>query len=255
MRDGLLAGKVALITGGSRGIGRAVSHRLASEGAVIAVHFKSNHDAAAAAVASITAAGGQAFSIAADLVDPGAPETLFRALDAELTKRSGSTGFDILVNNAGVGMRATIEDVTEQDFDRILQVDFKAPFFIIQRALQRLRNGGRIINISSTAARIAYPWSPVYGPAKAALETLTIALAKHLGPRGITVNAVAPGMTMTELNRVAHDPVASRPFIDQTALGRAGNPEDIAEVVAFLASDRARWITGQRIDASGGLRL
>jgi NAD(P)-dependent dehydrogenase (short-subunit alcohol dehydrogenase family) len=255
MTEGQLAGKIALVTGGSRGIGRAISHRLAGEGAVIAVHFKSNREAATAAVASITTAGGKAFAIAADLMAPEAPATLFQALDAELTQRFGSTGFDILVNNAGVGKRATIEEVTEQDFDRIVQVDFKAPFFIIQRALPRLRDGGRIINISSTAARIAYPWSPVYGPTKAALETLTVSLAKHLGPRGITVNAVAPGMTLTEQNRVANDPVASRPFVEQTALGRAGKPEDIADVVAFLASDHARWITGQSIDTSGGLRL
>lgn len=252
---GQLSGKIALVTGGSRGIGRATSLRLAGEGATVAIHYKSNHQAAQAAVAAITAAGGTAFAISADLGDRAAPRQLFDALDAELTRRCGSTAFDILINNAGVGMRATIDHVTEEDFDRIVQVDFKAPFFIMQHALKRLRDGGRIVNVSSTAARIAYAWSPVYGPAKAALEVLSVAVAKHVGARGITVNTVAPGTTLTEMNKVAHDPVAVRPFIDMTTLGRVGQPEDIADVIAFLASDRARWITGQRIDASGGLRL
>jgi NAD(P)-dependent dehydrogenase (short-subunit alcohol dehydrogenase family) len=255
MAEGPLSGKIALVTGASRGIGRATALRLASEGATLAVHYKSNADAAQATVDSILSAGGGAFAIAADLADRSAPQRLFRELDAELLRRFGSTGFDILVNNAGVGVRGTIEGVSEDTFDRILQVDFKAPFFIIQQALGRLRDGGRIINVSSTAARIAYPWSPVYGPAKAALETLTVSLAKHLGPRGITVNAVTPGTTATDMNAVARDPVASRPFVELTALGRVGQPEDIADVIAFLATDRARWITGQRIDTSGGLRL
>ncbi len=253
--SGDLEGKIALVTGGSRGIGRATSLRLAAAGATVAIHYKSNRDAADAAVASIAAAGGDAFCIAADLMDRAAPERLFQALDAELNSRFGATAFDILVNNAGVGGRATIDQVTEADFDRIVQVDFKAPFFVMQHALKRLRDGGRIINVSSTAARIAYAWSPVYGPTKAALEVLSVAVAKHVGSRGITVNTVAPGTTLTEMNKVAHDPVAVRPFIDMTTLGRVGQPEDIADVIAFLASDRARWITGQKIDASGGLRL
>jgi NAD(P)-dependent dehydrogenase (short-subunit alcohol dehydrogenase family) len=252
---GELSGKIALITGGSRGIGRATSLRLAGEGAVVAIHYKSNHEAAAATVAEIEAAGGTAFALAADLGDRSAPERLFAVLDTELNQRFGSNGFDILINNAGVGKRATIDQVTEEDFDRIVQVDFKAPFFIMQHALKRLRNGGRIVSVSSTAARIAYDWSPVYGPAKAALEVLSVSVAKHVGSRGITVNTVAPGTTLTEQNKVANDPVAVRPFIDMTTLGRVGRPEDIADVIAFLASDRARWITGQRIDASGGLRL
>jgi NAD(P)-dependent dehydrogenase (short-subunit alcohol dehydrogenase family) len=252
---GELSGKIALITGGSRGIGRATSLRLAGEGAVVAIHYKSNHQAAAATVAEIGAAGGTAFALAADLGDRSAPERLFEALDTELNQRFGNHGFDILINNAGVGKRATIDQVTEEDFDRIVQVDFKAPFFIMQHALKRLRNGGRIVSVSSTAARIAYDWSPVYGPAKAALEVLSVSVAKHVGSRGITVNTVAPGTTLTEQNKVANDPVAVRPFIDMTTLGRVGRPEDIADVIAFLVSDRARWITGQRIDASGGLRL
>ena len=252
---GELTGKIALVTGGSRGIGRATSMRLAREGATVAVHYKSNRQAAEVTVAAIIAAGGAAFPIAADLADPAAPERLFQLLDAELTARFGSTGFDILVNTAGAGGRATIDQTTEADFDRILQVNFKAPFFIIQHALPRLRDGGRIVNVSSTAARIAYAWSPVYGPSKAALETLTVSVAKHLGPRGITVNAVTPGTTMTDMNKVAQDPVAVRPFVEMTTLGRVGQPEDIADVIAFLASDRGRWITGQRIDTSGGLRL
>jgi NAD(P)-dependent dehydrogenase (short-subunit alcohol dehydrogenase family) len=228
---------------------------LAEEGATIAIHYKSNRDAAESTVAAIRAAGGNALAIAGDLAEPNAAVLLFQALDLELTHRFGSTRFDILINNAGTGTRGVIEEVREEDFDRVYQVNVKAPFFITQAALPRIRDGGRIVNVSSTAARIAYTWSPVYGPAKAALELLTVCLAKHLGPRGITVNAVAPGMTATEMNAVARDPVASRPFIEMTSLGRVGQPEDIADVIAFLVSDRGRWITGQRIDASGGLRL
>jgi NAD(P)-dependent dehydrogenase (short-subunit alcohol dehydrogenase family) len=250
-----LLGQRALVTGGSRGIGRATSLRLAREGATIAIHYKSNRKAADATVDAIAAAGGTAFAIAADLMDRAAPEQMFQALDAELQARFGSTAFDILVNNAGTGGRATIDQVTEADVDRIMQVNFKAPLFIMQQALKRLRDGGRIINVSSTAARIAYAWSPVYGPSKSALEVLSVSVAKHVGSRGITVNTVAPGTTLTEMNKVAHDPVAVKPFIDMTTLGRVGQPEDIADVIAFLASDRARWITGQRIDTSGGLRL
>jgi NAD(P)-dependent dehydrogenase (short-subunit alcohol dehydrogenase family) len=255
MAAGELSGKIALITGAGRGIGRSTALRMAAAGAAIAVHYKSNRDAAQATVAAIAAAGGEAFALAADLEVNGAPERLLAALDGELRNRFGAAEFDILVNNAGVGVRGPIDGVTEEDFDRILQVDFKAPFFLTKGALPRLRNGGRIINVTSTAARIGYPWAPVYGPAKAALEALTVCLAKHLGPRAITVNAVAPGPTATPGNLVVLDPVGVKPLVDMTALGRVGQPEDIAEVITFLASERGRWITGQRIDASGGLRL
>ncbi len=252
---GELSGKTALITGASRGIGRAIALRLAEEGALVAVHYNTNQRAAAATVAAIEQAGGAGFAISADLAHRNGPELLFAGFDGALERRGHENVLDILVNNAGIGNRNPIDAVTEAQFDRVFFVDVRAAFFIIQRALPRLRAGGRIINISSTAARIGYPETPVYAAAKAALEALTLPLAKQLGPSGITVNAVAPGATATELNPLATHPETARQIAAETILGRVGRPEDIADVVAFLASDRARWITGQRIEASGGLRV
>jgi 3-oxoacyl-[acyl-carrier protein] reductase len=250
-----LDGKVALVTGASRGIGRSIAHRLAERGAFVAVHYGSAAAAAQAVVTEIERAGGSAAAFGADLSDPAGPAALIDALVAALQARFGSPAIDILVNNAGVGKRATIEDVSEADFDRILQVDLKAPFFLIQRALPHLRDGGRIVNVSSMGTRAAYPAMAAYAPAKAGLEALTVLLAAHLGPRGITVNAVLPGATATDMNPAARDPVAARALAETIALRRVGQPEDIADVVAWLATDAARWVTAQKIDASGGQRI
>lgn len=250
-----LSGKIALVTGASRGIGRAIARRLAAEGALVAVHYGSNQNAAAETIAAIEQAGGSAFAIASDLAHQDGPEQLFQGFDAALQERRLAPALDILVNNAGIGSRNTIDAVTETQFDRVFQIDVKAVFFVIQRALPYLRDGGRIINISSTAARIGYKETPVYAAAKGALEALTLPLAKQLGSRAITVNAVAPGAVATDLNALATNPESARQIAAETLLGRVGQPEDIADVVAFLASDRARWITGQRIEASGGLRV
>ena len=252
---GSLTGKIALVTGGSRGIGSAIALRLGAEGALVAVHFNTDRAAATAMVAAITAAGGTAFALAADLAQPHAAEQLFVAFDASLRQRGDKPRLDILVNNAGIGSRDTIENVSEADFDRIVAIDLRAPFFVMQQALSRLVDFGRIINISSTAARIGYAETPVYAAAKAALESLTLSTAKRLGARGITVNAVAPGAVRTDLNPLARDPQSAQQIASETLLGRIGEPEDIADVVAFLASEDARWITGQVIEASGGLRL
>jgi 3-oxoacyl-[acyl-carrier protein] reductase len=250
-----LHGKLALVTGASRGIGRAVAQTLAARGAGIIVHYNQQAAAALEVVSRIESEGGIAFAVAADLAAPHGVETLFQALDKTLERHTGDNSFDILVNNAGISMRAPIEAVNEIDFDRIMQVNFKAPFFIIQRALTRLRNGGRIINLSSMATRAAFPSMAAYAPSKAALEALTLLLATHLGTRGITVNAVLPGATATDMNPAASDPHTATALATTIALGRVGLPQDVAEVIAFLASDEARWITGQCIDASGGQRL
>ena len=250
-----LAGKVALVTGASRGIGRAIALKLAQRGAFVAVHYNQAAEAAEAVVGQIEALRGRAVAIAADLQAASGPEQLFAALDPALQARFGHHRLDILVNNAGVGVRAAIEDTSPADLDRILQVNFKAPFFIIQRALQRLRDGGRIINVSSMGTRAAYPLMAAYAPSKAALEALTLLLAEQLGPRGITVNAVMPGATVTDMNPAASNPVTAQAIAATTALRRVGQPDDIADLVAFLASDAARWVTAQRIDASGGQRL
>lgn len=259
-----LHGKIALVTGASRGIGRAIARLLATRGAMVAVHYNAGREQADALVQDIHTQGGRAFAVQADLSSPhgaaalsDAFESALRAKTAsEAAERSGDAGcFDILVNNAGVGLRATIGDVTEEQFDQVMQVNFKTPFFLIQHLLPKLRSNGRIINVSSMGTRAAYPEMSVYAPAKAALESLTLLLASELGPRGITVNSVLPGATATDLNARAQDPEVARTIAQSIALGRVGQPEDIAGIVAFLASDDARWVTGQRIDASGGQRL
>jgi NAD(P)-dependent dehydrogenase (short-subunit alcohol dehydrogenase family) len=250
-----LSGKIALVTGASRGIGRAIALRLASDGAIVAVHFHSAVDAANETVAEIIAADGDAFAIRADLSERGGAALLAQNFNAELISRYRSPAFDILVNNAGLGKRAVIEDITEDDFDLLLQTNLKSPFFLIKALLPRLRDGGRIVNISSMGTRSAYPVMAAYAPAKAGLEALSRLLAVHVGGRQITVNSVMPGATATDMNTAARDPVASRAVAETIALGRVGQPDDIAKVVTFLASDAGGWITGQQIDASGGQRL
>jgi len=250
-----LAGKIALVTGASRGIGRAIALRLAGDGAVVAVHYHSAEDAARVVVSEIVAAGGTAFALKADLSVQGGAAGLAATFTAELIKRYGKPTFDILVNNAGVGKRATIEEITEDDFERVLQTNLKSPFFLIKALSRHLRDGGRIVNISSMGTRAAYPTMAAYAPAKAGLEALSRLLAVHLGGRQITVNSVMPGATATDMNANARDPVASRAVASTIALGRVGQPGDIAKVVAFLASDDGGWVTGQQIDASGGQRL
>jgi 3-oxoacyl-[acyl-carrier protein] reductase len=250
-----LKGKVALVTGASRGIGQAIACRLAADGAIVAVHYNAAEDAAHAVVREISAAGGSAFALQADLSARDGAASLAARFASELTRRYGAAAFDILVNNAGVGKRATIEEITEADFDLLLQTNLKSPFFLIKALLPHLRDGGRIVNISSMGTRAAYPAMAAYAPAKAGLEALSRLLAVHLGGRRITVNSVMPGATATDMNAGARDPVASREIAATIALGRVGQAADIAKVVAFLVSDDGGWVTGQQIDASGGQRL
>jgi 3-oxoacyl-[acyl-carrier protein] reductase len=250
-----LDGKIAIVTGASRGIGRATALRFGEMGATVGVHYNAAAAKAEEVVKAIIDGGAAAFAVQSDLSQRDGPARLFDGIDAALKDRVGSTAIDILVNNAGAGTRAVIEDVSEEDFDHILQVDLRAPFFIIQRALKRMRDGGRIVNVSSMGTRAAFPEMAAYAPAKAGLEALTLLLAAHLGPRGITVNAVLPGATATDLHPGAQDPVRSKEIAKSIALGRVGQPEDIADVIAFLASDRGRWVTGQCVDTSGGQRI
>jgi len=247
--------RTALVTGSSRGIGRAIARRLAADGAFVAVHYAKAADAAREVVDAIVAEGGQAVAIGADLAQPGGTAQLAGRLIETLTERFGSASLDILVNNAGVGGMATIDSVDEAAFDRTLQLNLKSPFFLIQKLLPHLRDGGRIVNISSMGTRAAYPSMAIYAPSKAGLEALSVLLAAQLGPRGITVNAVLPGATATDMNDRATDPVQAAALAQTIALRRVGQPEDIADIVAFLASPQGRWVTGQRIDASGGQRL
>ncbi|USB32302.1 SDR family oxidoreductase [Paenibacillus sp. YPG26] len=251
-----LHGKTALVTGASRGIGRSIALRLAQEGALVAVHYARNKSAAENVVEEIINFGGMAFAIGQKLHSKSSVETLFKLLDVELTEQTGGPGFDILVNNAGVGLVIPIEELSEESFEEILGINVKVPLFLTQQALPRLRDGGRIINLSSVVTRVAYPEVLGYSMTKGAINTFTLALAKHLGPRNITVNAIKPGITNTDMNAgTLQDPDGEKFVAGLSAFNRVGQPEDIADIAAFLASSDSRWVTGQLIDASGGSHL
>jgi NAD(P)-dependent dehydrogenase (short-subunit alcohol dehydrogenase family) len=230
-----------------------VAERLGREGARVGVHYGRDEAAAKETVAAIGASGGSAFAIRAELGVPGDAEALWEAFDRE------ADGLDVLVNNAGIdGAREPLARVTPEDFDRVFAVNTKAPFFITRLALERLRDGGRIVNVSTGLTRgVAMPELISYAMSKGALDVFTMTLAKDLAPRGITVNAVAPGVVDTDMNAgwLRGDEAAWRQSAEVAALGRVGEPADIADVVAFLASDDSRWVTGQWVDATGGALL
>jgi NAD(P)-dependent dehydrogenase (short-subunit alcohol dehydrogenase family) len=264
---GELAGKVALVTGASRGIGRAIALRLAEAGAAVAVHYGNSAAAAEATVAAIRAAGGTAHAVRADLAPSlgdanaggdaqaggldAAIAGLFAAID-----RLWPEGIDILVNNAGIGMMAALAETDAACFDRQFAINVRAPFFITRAAAARLRDGGRIVTISSMVALAAYPSCIAYAMTKASVNSFTRSLAAELGARGITVNAVAPGATATDfIADLAQNSEVMAALKAGAALGRIGEAGDIAEVVAFLASPAGGWITGQVVQASGGMHL
>jgi NAD(P)-dependent dehydrogenase (short-subunit alcohol dehydrogenase family) len=251
-----LDGKTALVTGGASGIGRGIAERLARAGAMVALVYATKTETAQAVVKAIEAAGGQAFAIKAQLGTPEAAQSMATMLDAELTNRTGGATLDILVNNIGGSRFGTVETATAEDFDWVMNNNVRAPFFVTQALIPRLNDGGRIINISSAGTRIAAPEFIAYCMAKAALEMFTVVVAKHLGPRQITVNSVAPGYVDTPA--VAHrlaDPQAAKAIADATIFRRIGKPDDIADFVHALASPAGRWITAQKIEVSGGLRF
>ena len=253
---GDLAGKVALVTGASRGLGVHMALRLAQAGALVAVNYASDEVAARDTVRRIEDAGGQAFPIQAKLGDQAAAEDLAASLDSELTKRTGSDRIDILVNNIGGGDYGPITAVDQPFYDQMFSNNVRGPFFLTRALHPRINDFGRVINISSTGARLTDPNIIVYTMAKAAVEAFTRVLAQDMGKRGITVNSVAPGFTAGPTNDyIVNDPAAAKAVTSITALDRFGQPEEIAEVVYFLASSSGRWVTAQHIEASGGFKL
>ncbi|KDE14403.1 SDR family oxidoreductase [Rhodococcus aetherivorans] len=248
---------VALVTGASRGIGAAIADAVAASGAAVIVHYGSDRTAAAAVVDGITAAGGLAAAVQADLSRPEGPEELMREFDSALDGLGLDRGLDILVNNAGISRRGALERVTVEDFDRLVALNQRAPFFVTRHALPRMHDGGRIVNISSGSARYARPDVISYAMTKGAIEVFTRALAVDVGERGITANAVAPAALDTDMN--AHwlrgDDHARTTAASTTALRKLATAEDIAAIVAFLVSAAAGAITGQVIDATNGNRL
>ncbi|MHB6912538.1 SDR family oxidoreductase [Streptomyces sp. DB-54] len=253
--------KIALVTGGSRGIGRAIAERLGRDGAVVALTYARDAAAADEVVATIRKGGGRVVALHAPLGHRGDAAALWSAFDERITECAPGTGtgpvVDIIVNNVGIAMSAALPALTEDDFDKVFAVNVRAPFFVVREGLKRLRDGGRIVNISSGAGRLAMPEAIAYGATKGALDNLTLNLAKELGPRGITANAVAPGIIDTDVNAawLRGNPAAEADAAARAALGRVGRPDDVADVVAFLASHDARWVTGKVIDATGGVRL
>ena len=244
---------VAVVTGGSRGIGRATALALAAAGADVVLTYRANRPAADEVVDQIAGLGRHAWALPLDIAAVGT----FPSFAAELSRLLPGERFDILVNNAGGAHYSPLAATSEADFDRVYAEHVKGPFFLTQALLPLLADGGRIINISSGLTRRSVPGSGTYASAKTAVETLTRYQALELGGRGITVNVVAPGAVPTEFgdSHLSSDQALMDMVVQNTALGRLATPEDIGQLIAGLTTASGRWVTGERIEASGGLAL
>ena len=251
-----LIGKTALVTGGSRGIGAAIVRRLGAAGAHVAINYASSREAVDALVAEIDGAGGKAFAIQADVSSLSGIEAMFTACDREF---GGAPNLDILINNAGVGRGGrdgTLKGAGEDLFDELFAVNVKGPHFVTQAALPRLRDGGRIVNIGSMSGKVGQPFAASYAMTKRAIQSLTFSTALAVAKRQITCNCIAPGAVATEfIAALREQPGWDEATAKHTPMGRLGEPEDIAGAVMMLLGDDARWVTGQVIEASGGLAL
>jgi NAD(P)-dependent dehydrogenase (short-subunit alcohol dehydrogenase family) len=249
--------KIALITGGNRGLGKNTALRLAGCGADSIITYHRHKEEADAVVSEIEAKDQRAVALQLDVGDIKSFDGFMQQVSNALKDKWGRDKFDFLINNAGVGALAPIEQMTEADFDRLFNIHFKGVYFLTQKAIPLLNDNGRVVNISSGLARFTLPGFSAYAAMKGAIETFTRYLAKELGGRGITANLVAPGAIETDFNksRFAANPEVKEMIASQTALGRVGVPDDIGGVVAFLCSEDARWVNGQRLEASGGMFL
>ncbi|MCX5097139.1 SDR family oxidoreductase [Streptomyces sp. NBC_00365] len=249
--------RIALVTGASRGLGRSAALGLARRGARVVVTYRGGAEGATDTVQMIQDAGGDAVAMRLDLSDVESFAAFATELAEELRTRWGSTRLDVLVNNAGIGLFDRLDDVTVERFDALVNTNFRGPFFLIQALVPHLAEGGRVINVSTSLTRHVSPGTSVYAASKAALEVLSRSLAVELGPRGIRINAVAPGPTATDFNGGAmrDDPELIGALAAQTALGRVGKPDEIGDAIAALASEDMRWVTAERIEVSGGALL
>jgi 3-oxoacyl-[acyl-carrier protein] reductase len=245
-----LSGKTALVTGASRGIGRATALALAKAGAQVLVHYGSGEKAAAAVVAEIRGAGGRAEKVVADLRAPDGPHALAQRVRAIVGDR-----LDILVANAGISKAATLEETTVEDFDDLFAVNVRAPYFLVQQLLPTLCKGSSIVLLSSLAAHASLGTLSAYAATKGAIDTLVKHFASALGNCGIRVNAVAPGVVETEMSDFARTDAGRDFTLGIQALKRIAQPDDIAAAVVFLASDEARWISGDTLRVDGGSKL
>jgi len=254
-----LAGKTALVTGGSRGIGRAIVLRLAAKGvAYIGVHFSNDQEAANETIKMAQKLGTRAVAIQSDFAPDGhaGAQKLWHTFERQLQHDIHHSGLDILVNCAGIAPLVSLPETSIELYQETMSINLAATLFLIQAAESHMRNGGRIINLSSALTRIADPNRALYAASKGAINALTLALAPLFGAKNITVNAIAPGVIDTDMNKDwLHDTQAHSQAADLSVFSRLGHPYDVADVVTFLASDDSRWITGQIIDVSGGSAL
>ena len=246
--------KIALVTGGSRGLGKDMAQNLAKKGLDVILTYHSQQAEAEGVVAEIAALGQKAVALQLDASNVGTFGSFFEQVQAALRDTFDTDRFDFLINNAGTGLYAAYPETTEQQFDEVLNIHFKGPFFLTQQALPLLNDGGGIINISSGLTRIIYPGSSTYASMKAAMETLTQYQAKELASRRIRANIVAPGAIETDFGggRTRDNKEINAHIASLTAMGRVGLPTDIGPVVAFLCTPEAAWIDAQRIEVSGG---
>ena len=238
--------RTAIVTGASKGIGAAIAKQLADDGFQIVVNYSSSSEEAGDVVAGIAAAGGRAIAVRADVADAAAVTALFDRAEAEFGK------VDVLVNNAGISKFSPLAEVSDEDFRQQVAVNLTGTFNGMREGARRVRDGGRIINLSTSIIGHYSPGNSVYAATKAAVEAMTHILAKELGPRGVTVNAVAPGPIATELLFKGRSEALIQRLISDIPLGRLGLPEDIAQIVSFLAGPQSGWVNGQIIRANGG---
>ena len=249
--------KIALVTGGSRGLGKNMAINLAKNGNDVVLTYHNNKDEADKVVAEIKDLGQNAVAFQLDAGNIKSFDQFIQEVTSYLQEKNGNSNFDFLINNAGTALYSAFAETTEEQFDQAVNIHYKGVFFLTQKALPYLNDGGRIVNISSGLSRFSFPGSAAYASMKGAIEVLTRYLAKELGTRGITANVVAPGAIATDFGggRVRDDESVNSHIADATALGRAGVPDDIGGVVAFLCSEQARWVNAQRIEASGGMMI
>ncbi len=245
---------IAVVTGGSRGLGRSTALHLAQRGAGVILTYKSGKAEAEAVVAEIAARGGKAAALALDVADAGSFDAFAAEVGRTLRAVWNRDRFDFLVNNAGIGLHATFAETTEAQFDEMMAIHLKAPYFLTQKLLPLIADGGRIVNVSTGTTRIILPGYSAYATMKGGLEVLTRYMAKELGPRRIAVNVVAPGAVETDFRggAVRDNPQANAMIASQTALGRVGLPDDIGAMIASLLSPENGWVNAQRIEVSGG---